>query len=303
MKTIPCCTASVGTGFLARFHSLLLILFVASGANAQGVIEIHPLCVDTGCFSGDSPGFPVTINAPGSYRLTGDLDLRNETSPASTDAIVISAPDVRLDLAGFRIIGEVTCTGTPVTDCLPDAGFGSGVEVTTGSHGVWIGNGQIVGVGGRGINCFGDSRCHIEDVTVRENGAGGVFAGTGVEADYSRVERVRAIRNGLFGINTRGIVIDSHAFGNATDGIFNTDGLVERSQLRANGDDGVFCNRCTLRYNVSIGNQGYGVRFEGGVNPGAESLTGGNRLRGNTMPGMLGSPTRFAPDICDGALC
>jgi hypothetical protein len=43
---------------------------------SDGQLEINQACaVNTGCFPGDDPGFPVTITQPGSYRLTGNLDL------------------------------------------------------------------------------------------------------------------------------------------------------------------------------------------------------------------------------------
>src|ERR1700760_2943950 len=63
---------------------------------------------------GDSPGFPVTISQPGSYRLTGNLTVPD----ANTTAIQITADGVTIDLNGFSIIGPVVCTSFPTT-CPP----------------------------------------------------------------------------------------------------------------------------------------------------------------------------------------
>ena len=61
---------------------LILLLFLTLTAPAlasDGVIEINQTCaVQTGCIDnsggiGDTPGFPVTIEIPGSYVLTSNL--------------------------------------------------------------------------------------------------------------------------------------------------------------------------------------------------------------------------------------
>ena len=49
---------------------------------------------------GDSPGFPITLSRPGTYKLAGNL-----TVPANKDGISITSYDVTLDLNGFRIHG------------------------------------------------------------------------------------------------------------------------------------------------------------------------------------------------------
>src|ERR1700675_702311 len=54
---------------------------------------------------GDTPGFPVTISLPGSYRLAGNLTVPD----ANTTAITIIADNVSLDLNGFTIQGPTVC--------------------------------------------------------------------------------------------------------------------------------------------------------------------------------------------------
>src|SRR5262245_24689246 len=76
----------------------------------DGAIEFNQAAVSAGGITpGDTPGFPATLSLPGSYRLTGNLDLRGEPSPPNTTAVEITAKDVTLDLNGFAIIGNAVC--------------------------------------------------------------------------------------------------------------------------------------------------------------------------------------------------
>ena len=73
---------------LVSLSCLLALGVSAPGYAVDGVLEINQTCaVQTGCFSGDDPGFPVTIVTPGSYRLTGNLTVPDE----NTGAIVVQA--------------------------------------------------------------------------------------------------------------------------------------------------------------------------------------------------------------------
>jgi len=96
---------------------LVAVVFLGSAAPlpaSDGQLEINRACaVNTGCFTGDSAGYQVTITQPGSYRLTGDLDL-SALSP-DLQAVEVGAPAVTLDLGGFQIIGPTTCTGTGIS--------------------------------------------------------------------------------------------------------------------------------------------------------------------------------------------
>ena len=92
--------------------ALVAAMAAASAGAADGVSEINQArALAGGVTPGDVPGFPVTIDASGSYRLTGDL-----TAPdLDTTAIGVTADDVTIDLNGFAIIGPNDCT---------DPGFG-----------------------------------------------------------------------------------------------------------------------------------------------------------------------------------
>ena len=89
---------------------LLLFLILAGPALAiDGVLEINQTCaVQTGCFAGDTAGFPVTITQPGSYALTGNLDLSAEG--VNVSGVAVSTPAVTIDLRGFQIAGPTIST-------------------------------------------------------------------------------------------------------------------------------------------------------------------------------------------------
>ena len=72
--------------------NLLLFLALPSPALADdGVLGINATCaVQTGRFAGDTPGYPVTLSQPGSYRLTSNL----VQPDAATSVIRATANDV-----------------------------------------------------------------------------------------------------------------------------------------------------------------------------------------------------------------
>src|SRR5262245_32443399 len=87
---------------MVRLVAWILALTFALPGSAlavDGVLEINQTCAtQTGCFPGDTAGFPVTISVPGSYRLTGSL-----LPSSNPSCIVITSSDVTLDLNEFRI--------------------------------------------------------------------------------------------------------------------------------------------------------------------------------------------------------
>ncbi len=56
--------------------------------------------MQSGRFTGDAAGYPVTITAPGSYLLTSNLVVPDE----NTDAIAVSSSGISIDLSGFAIV-------------------------------------------------------------------------------------------------------------------------------------------------------------------------------------------------------
>ncbi len=200
-----------GTSVYLRVHVSLLLasLLFATPAAADGVIEINQAkALAGGVTPGDIAGFPVTISQAGSYRLTSNLDRSGVA--LSTHAIAITAADVTLDLAGFAILGAAVCSGFPVSAC-----------TNTGT--------------GDGIASF-----NVENVTVRNGSVRGMpRSGVRITGQHSVVERVRALSNGMHGIEVlEGLVVDCEGTQNFGDGI-SSYGTVQRSLVYANRSDGI----------------------------------------------------------------
>ena len=155
---------------------LVSLSFVLAGTAAfavDGVIEISEAAIRA------AGGFPHVIGAPGSYRLTTNLNVLEQKT-----AIVISANDVTLDLNGFTIRGPGL--GAPGA-----AGIDAGQTLNT-----TVRNGTVAGFSGEGI--FGQ-QMRIEDVRVTGNANDGVYTGAN-----SVVRNVIAVGNGADGIEIVG---------------------------------------------------------------------------------------------------
>jgi hypothetical protein len=163
--------------------------------------------VETGCFAGDDPGFPVTVNMSGSYRLTGSLDLSAEG--VNVSGVAVSVPAVTIDLGGFHIAGPTSCSGSGITiDCSPaSTGVGSGgVQFSSNATAGVVQNGIVrnmtnFGVFSQatGLRVHDISAIHNGRDGIAENGQDGVDVNTG-----SVVDGVAAIGNGRNGINGQG---------------------------------------------------------------------------------------------------
>ena len=179
---------------------LVLGLGFAAQAN-QGVLEINATCaINTGCFAGDSPGYPVQITpaAPAkSFVLTSDLAV----SSASTTAIEIARTNVTLDLQGFEIACRVPPFNVPCTSNPNATAFegGDGVRVfSTSVSFVEIRNGTISSMGDDGTELG-------PNALVRNVRASGNFvsgnAGTGI----------RMLLDGIFAV--LGVAQDNFVIG------------------------------------------------------------------------------------------
>lgn len=153
----------------------------------DGVHEINQTCaVQTGCFAGDTAGFPVTITgAVGrSYRLTSDLLVPDR----DTTAIEITRRDTSVDLNGFQIILSL-CQSL---SCAPISGTGYGIYAP-GARGVSVRNGSIVAMGDDGVAL--GSHAVVTNLRVRWNGNVGISV-----LDGSAVEGNTSSDNGGYGI-------------------------------------------------------------------------------------------------------
>lgn len=225
----------------------------------DGVKNINQECAaGDGCFDGDFPGFPVQINQPGSYRLTGNLDLSGEI--ADRDGIDVSAPNVTIDLNGFAIMGATTCDGTPVTSCTP-TGNGDGIVASSGLYeNLTIRNGTIRGMPRHGINCT--ERCNVENVRATQNGSNGIS----ISNRKGLIQNNVAYRNGNTGIRGHGVFRDNVAEGNGGYGIFTQPGSAAfGNSVLDNGGNGIRCFSCLALDNAIHDNVGFGLELGGGA--------------------------------------
>jgi hypothetical protein len=195
--------------FLGMRLAVLVGVFVAiSGClHAQdGVILINQSNAITGGVTpGDTPGFPVTISKPGSYKLSSNLVLAD---PNGT-GIQITASNVTLDLNGFNIIGANVCSVNAQSAAVcPTPGQGVGVQAgtdeTPGPRSVTVRNGSVRGMSLNGIQLTGDG---------------------------SMIERVASDGNFKAGFDVNGSVTQSSATGNGFDGFR---ALVVRDSISVN---------------------------------------------------------------------
>jgi len=212
----------------------LLVLLASSLAQADGSIEINQACVPAGCFSGDSPGFPVEIGSSGSYRLSSNLQV-----PAGVDGIVGTAPSISLDLAGFEVSGPVSCAAdidaisNLLIDVICTGSGGDGiVDVTT------IENGTVRGFS-VGIVIGADSVALVRNVHVRENTGDGIDAG----GRTMRIVDSTVSTNGNNGVTGTGadarlLITGSIARENGDLGIYMANGVLRDSLIILNGTEG-----------------------------------------------------------------
>lgn len=208
-------------------HVLPILLVGALVATARpadagdGVLEINQTCAaGSGCFPGDSAGFPVTITGPGSYLLTTDL-----VAGTDQDGVQVSADGVSLDLNGFRIVSS-SSTSTAA----------NGIEGADRQN-VEIRNGTVEGFAGRGILLSGTSRgARLVDVRTLGNG----FQGVDLDGGGHLVSRCTSVSNGLWGFSLDGdsMVVDSVAENNEAFGLVLDPEVGYRGNLVSNNNGG-----------------------------------------------------------------
>ncbi len=234
------------------------LLAPAPVSASNGEIEVNAATAAVGGVTGnlesDPPGLPVVITEPGSYRLTGSLSV---ASPDET-AIQITANDVTLDLAGFRLRGPVVCSGPLPTTCAA-SGSGRGVDGAT-ARGVRVHGGNVMGFGGGGIVL--GAHAQVEDVVARSN------AGSGIEVGVGSLVRNSVAR----GNGQRGVIA-----GNAS--------AVDRVVGSENGSTGVEAgSESVVTGSFVENNDGSGVRA-GAASVVASAITGYNARSGVVLLG------------------
>jgi hypothetical protein len=242
------------------------------------VIEINATrAAAGGVTASDAPGYPVTLDAPGSYRLTSDL------APAGASGIVVSASGpVSVDLNGFSIRGPGSCSLTS-TNLTCSGTTGVGIDVLSPTEWVSIRNGQIHGMAA-GIDVVAIPAV-IENVSVWENGGRGIEINGGGRISGCRVER----NGGLEGIYVGGflkdvLITETSVYGNKGNGI-NTAG--------ANG---------VIRGNVVRENGGWGLISEFLNNPTTAPAYTENHFTANSGGNVRGG-TPLGDNLCGNSIC
>ncbi len=154
-----------------------------STTTDMGITLINQdLALTGGVTLGDTPGFPVTLSRSGSYILTSNLIIGNNTT-----GIFVRADNVTIDLNGFAIIGPGF------------SGIGRGVEAEIVLNRIsfsntTVVNGTIEGVGNTGVRLADTAR--VENVRVTGAGLAGIDVSSG-----STVTGNTVVDNGDFGIS------------------------------------------------------------------------------------------------------
>ncbi len=302
----------------------LLALLPAAALGSDGRIEINQTCaVRTGCTSGDTPGFPVTLGASGSYVLTSSL----RVPETGVDGIqtTLAASMVSIDLGGFEIVREGCDRATP--DCTTHLGTGHGIAFA-GSGVLRVSDGTIGGMGGAGVNApnataawlarlrldynrLGGARLAsasvVTGVQAAWNEGPGIDAGTaavvteshtsvndggGIDARGSVVAACRSFFDDAFGIRSSGgVAAEAHVF-TAAVGIDASRGLVVGSRvvggeeaLAVAGDEGVLLRNSVLYSLGQVVELDASSAIAETSIVGFPSIVGGIDLGGNTCNG------------------
>lgn len=210
---------------------LLSLLSTQFALADDGVFAINNVCVNFGCFTGDSAGLPITITQPGSYILTSNLN----SASTETNVIEISSSDVSIDLNGFTITGPRTCTGAGNTlECTNDGMTADAIDTTAANlANLAVKNGFVKGfdVGVRLTVISGN----VEHVHASENGTG-IISG-GIISDCIANRNFSGYLPGFLAA----LIKDSFANGNRTQSALG--GVCSNVYFNNNGADG--CLRYT----------------------------------------------------------
>ena len=260
--------------------SLVVAGVLAGPALAvDGVIEINQAKVKAGgVTASDAPLFPVTIDHPGSYRLTSDLDVTDATARAggtsaeNQTAIKVTADYVSIDLNGFSIVGPAVCSGFPPgLSCTSTGGGGGILDGAVGVTHLSVSNGTVRGMGASGIDALLAKDARVERVHAAGNGAAGIALGSG-----ATVVGCTASHNGAAGIlaGEASSVRDNVVYGNKLTGILaGQQCLVAGNVSATNGGPGLDLGPLT-GYRDNALSLNVGVAVTGGVNLGQNACNG-----------------------------
>ncbi len=249
--------------------ALACMAFVAPAHAAtvvNGVVLITQAdAVSGGVTAGDAPGFPVTISASGSYRLASSLLVNT-----SVNGIDVTAPEVTIDMAGFRL-----------------AGSGVGNTGISGSHrGLGVAHGTVRGFTQAGVHVRGQFLT-VDDMVIADNGGAGVNDDiTGSSSGFARVSNSTIVRNGA------GVVCSFSCH-------------VEGNNIASNAGNGILFVRdggLALGNNI-IGNGQFGIAVLFQLNIASAAGYGNNSVLRNTSGPTSGAVIELQPNACAPQAC
>jgi hypothetical protein len=237
---------------------IFTVVFAFSASASDGVLEINQTCAtSSGCFSGDSAGFPVSINTRGSYLLTSNLMVVD----AGLDGIEVHSDDVTIDLNGFTVSGPTRCAGAGTTLVCTPTGLGRGIDAIVNTQ-LRLLNGTVRGFASTGI-LTGD-RAYVARVMATHNRLGGIDV-----LNMSIVRDSTSAYNGLNGIdaNQGSVVTGNASYSNALDGFLVGRGSsIIGNTSRNNGRNGIWAQQaCVVRDNAVSLNEDDGIEAKEGT--------------------------------------
>lgn len=222
---------------------------LAQNKSGSSVIAIDQARAEAGNVTpGDAAGFPITITQPGSYQLTGNLNL---ASP-QVNAIEILADDVTIDLNGHTISAPMTCSGALSSwTCSVIGPQGHGILAVNHSYST-VRNGHVRGFR-HGV--YLQQQALVENLGVRHTWSSGIRVGSHGLVQGNTVSYAHYGIEVGGGGTVRGNAIA--AIGNS--GVWSTQGsLVLGNRIASVGGWGVLTSGGGVRDNLITG-YGYGA--------------------------------------------
>jgi len=266
--------------------TLFFLIFTTSVLASDGVLEINQTCAEkTGCFTGDTAGFPVTIETAGSYLLTGNLTVPD------TGAIIATVAGVQINMNGFEVAGNGTCsTDVDAFGRLESISCSGGTG--NGIIGADLVRGGTVRGFATGIGTAFSLILRVDEMVVHENNTGINAVSAGLLLTDSIIS---TNRTGVSGQSKAGrYTIRSCVFERNGQGLYLPNGVISESIFHQNDE--------ALRSN--FGGRALVVNSSFTVN--TESITGDRAVfRSNVFDnnGTNPSGTDLGNNICDGGSC
>jgi hypothetical protein len=240
-------------------------LSAVPAAALEGEILIDQAAIAAGGITpGDTPGFPVSINRRGKYKLTEDLAV-----PPGRNGIEVRAGNVTIDLNGFAIRSVPALQANVGIDAQP-----SNVENLT------VMNGTVVEFKLGGIS-IGGSFAVVENVRAIFNQFG-VQAGTD-----ARIVNSTIASNGNFGVSCSFRCVVEQNVVTAT-----------KSAAPPAKGVGVLIGSGVVLGNVIVQNAGFGISSSPGTGFGNNLLFGNNGGLAQTSGASPLNPNVCSPVIC-----